>query len=99
MGVEVKITRSLKLAAAAGVLVVAGATPALATVVSVGGGTWDYGAGTAIVWSDYYHKDKCHGSTSVGEWIDSDEAAKGSWSITQADVALYGNESYYRTSC
>ncbi|GAA2384708.1 hypothetical protein GCM10010420_03770 [Streptomyces glaucosporus] len=91
--------RSLKLAAAAGILVVAGATPALATVVSVGGGTWDYGAGTANVWSDYYHKDKCHSSTSVGKYIDSDEAAKGSWSITQAPVKLSGNESYYSTTC
>ncbi|RZB18740.1 hypothetical protein StrepF001_13335 [Streptomyces sp. F001] len=45
----------------------------MATVVSAGGGTWDYGAGTAIVWSDYYHGTKCHGSTAVGEYIDSDE--------------------------
>ncbi|HZG07301.1 MAG TPA: lactococcin 972 family bacteriocin [Streptomyces sp.] len=92
-------TRSLKLAAAAGILVVTGATPALATVVNIDGGTWDYGAGTAKVWSDYYHKDKCHGSTSVGEYIDSDEAAKGSWSITQATPKLSGNETYYRTTC
>lgn len=94
-----KIRRNLKVAAAAGALILGGAAPALATVVEVGGGTWDYGAGTAVVWSDYYHDDKCHGSTSVGAYIDSDEAAAGSWSITQAEVALSGNESYYRTTC
>jgi lactococcin 972 family bacteriocin len=88
-----------RIAAVSGALVVAAATPALATVVSIGGGTWDYGAGTATVWSDYYHGSKCHGSTSVGEYIDSDEAAKGSWSITSAPAALYGNETYYRTTC
>ncbi|MFJ3970924.1 lactococcin 972 family bacteriocin [Streptomyces parvus] len=91
--------RGIKLAVASCALVAFGASPAMAKVVSIGGGTWDYGAGTAIVWSDYYHKTKCHGSTSVGKWIDSDEAAKDSWSITQADVSLSGNETYYRTSC
>ncbi|MFC7818176.1 lactococcin 972 family bacteriocin [Streptomyces sp. NPDC057367] len=94
-----RITRAAKIAAVAGALVVAGATPALAKVVQVGGGTWDYGAGTSYVWSDYYHKDKCHGSTSVGDYIDSDEADAGYWSITSAKVDLWGNESYYRTSC
>ncbi|NEB14173.1 lactococcin 972 family bacteriocin [Streptomyces coelicoflavus] len=94
-----RLTRAMKTTTVAAALVVAAATPALATVVSVGGGTWDYGAGTAYVWSDYYHGDKCHGSTSVGDYIDSDEADAGYWSITSAKVDLYGNESYYRTSC
>ncbi|MFF0103495.1 lactococcin 972 family bacteriocin [Streptomyces hirsutus] len=93
------IKNSLKVAMAAGVLIVAGAAPALAIVKQVGGGTWDYGAGTATVWSDYYHPDNCHGSTSVGKTIQSDTAGKGSWSITSVQVALYGNESYYKTSC
>lgn len=91
--------RAVKMAAVTGALVLAAATPAFATIAYVGGGTWDYGAGTAYVWSDYYHGSKCHGSTSVGAYIDSDEAAAGSWSITRADAALSGNESYYRTSC
>ncbi|MFF8695942.1 lactococcin 972 family bacteriocin [Streptomyces sp. NPDC015144] len=91
--------RVAKVAAVSTALVVAAATPALATVVSIGGGTWDYGAGTAIVWSDYYHGSKCHGSTSVGKYIDSDEEAAGGWSLTQAEVALSGNESYYKTTC
>lgn len=93
------LKRAVKMAALSAALVVAGAAPALATVKNIGGGTWDYGAGTAIVWSDYYHGSKCHGSTSVGTYIDSDEASAGNWSFTQADVALSGNESYYRTTC
>ncbi|MCX5178335.1 lactococcin 972 family bacteriocin [Streptomyces virginiae] len=94
-----QIKRSMKIAVATGALIVAGAAPALATTAYVGGGEWNYGAGTATVWSDYYHGSKCHGSTSVGAYIDSDEAAKGSWSITSAKVKLSGNNSYYNTSC
>lgn len=93
------IKSSLKAALAAGVLIVAGAVPALATVKNIDGGIWDYGAGTATVWSDYYHPDKCHGSTSVGRTIQSDTATKGNWSITSVQAALYGNETYYKTTC
>ncbi|MFF4761520.1 lactococcin 972 family bacteriocin [Streptomyces sp. NPDC001292] len=99
LGVVVNIKDSLKVTVAAGVLVAAGATPALATIAYVGGGTWDYGAGTATVWSDYYHPDKCHGSTSVGKTIQSDTASKGYWSVTSVQAALYGNETYYKTTC
>ncbi|MFJ2177289.1 lactococcin 972 family bacteriocin [Streptomyces sp. NPDC101062] len=95
----INLKRVVKTAAVSGALVVAAATPALATVVNVGGGKWDYGAGTAIVWSDYYHGSKCHGSTSVGQYVDADEAAAKSWSLTQAEVALSGNKSYYSTTC
>ncbi|MFD4986344.1 lactococcin 972 family bacteriocin [Streptomyces sp. NPDC058374] len=94
-----RLKRVLKSVAISSALVVAAATPAMATVVNVGGGTWDYGAGTATVWSDYYHKSKCHGSTSVGAEVDSDVASAGSWSITQAKAALSGNKSYYKTEC
>jgi hypothetical protein len=95
----VSIKRGFKLAVASGALVMAAAAPALAVVENVGGGTWDHGAGTAVVWSDYYHGTKCHGSTAVGKYIDSDEAGKGSWSFAQAEVALSGNKAYYNTSC
>ncbi|MFF8567519.1 lactococcin 972 family bacteriocin [Streptomyces albidoflavus] len=94
-----RLKRVVKSVAISSALVMAAATPAMAVVKQVGGGTWDYGAGTATVWSDYYHKSKCHGSTSVGADIDSDEAGAGSWSITQAKAALSGNESYYKTMC
>ncbi|MFE9658434.1 lactococcin 972 family bacteriocin [Streptomyces sp. NPDC005955] len=93
------IKRRIKVAVAAGALVAATATPAFAVVQNIGGGIWDHGAGTANVWSDYYHKDKCHGSTSVGKTIQSDEAAKGTWSMTQVQAKLSGNQTYYRTTC
>jgi lactococcin 972 family bacteriocin len=96
---RMKLKRALKIAAVSGALVVASAAPAMATIAYVGGGTWDYGAGSATVWSDYHHSTKCHGSTSVGTYIDSDEASAGYWSITSAPVAWSGNESYYRTTC
>ncbi|TQN28414.1 lactococcin 972-like bacteriocin [Haloactinospora alba] len=63
------------------------------------GGKWDHGAGTSYVWSDYLHNGTCHGSTSVGRYTDRDTAAAGSWSITEAPTKLFGNESYYRTTC
>ncbi|MFE6104046.1 lactococcin 972 family bacteriocin [Streptomyces laurentii] len=94
-----RLKRALKIAAVSGALVVAGAAPAMATIVYVGGGTWDYGANAYYVWSDYYHGSKCHSSTSVGTSIDSDEASAGSWSRTQVTAALYGNKSYYSTTC
>lgn len=94
-----QIKRSLKAATIAGALIVAAATPAMAVVEYVGGGTWDHGAGTAIVWSDYYHSSKCHTSTAVGEYTDKAQAGAGYWSFAQADVALYGNKAYYSTTC
>ncbi|MFJ7985749.1 lactococcin 972 family bacteriocin [Streptomyces sp. NPDC096351] len=95
-----QIKRSLKIALATGALVIAGAAPALATITyPAEGGEWDHGAGTATVWSDYYHPSVCHGSTSVGKYIDSDEASADSWSITSATVALSGNKAYYNTRC
>lgn len=51
---------------AAVVLAVGIAGPALATVRQVDGGTWDYGTGNGIVWSNYYHAKKCHGSSVTG---------------------------------
>jgi hypothetical protein len=95
----IKVKQTLKAAAAAGVLVVAAAVPAMAVVESVGGGTWGHGAGTATVWSDYHHGSECHGSTSVGTYTDRASAAAGSTSITTAPVKLSGNETYYRTTC
>lgn len=95
-----KVKRSLKGAIVAAALIVAGATPALATISYPSeGGIWDHGAGTGTVWSDYYLKTRCHGSTSVGKYSDYDEAAADHWSITKAEVALSGNKSYYKTSC
>ncbi|MFF7247693.1 lactococcin 972 family bacteriocin [Embleya sp. NPDC008237] len=94
-----KLKRAAKLMAVSGALVVAVATPAIATIDYPSGGTWDHGAGTATVWSHYYHPSVCHGSTSVGTYTERASAAAGSWSYTSATAKLSGNESYYRTTC
>lgn len=43
---------------------------AMATVVSVGGGTWDYGIMSVLPgtnWSNYYHPSRVHGSSVTGD--------------------------------
>lgn len=63
------------------------------------GGTWDRGAGTSYVWSEYYHRDICHGSTAVGKTTVRDSASAGHWAIARAQAKLSGNETYYRAYC
>lgn len=45
------------------------AAPAFATVVNVGGGTWNYGTSVTgdqkYVWSNYVHPTKYHSSTAI----------------------------------
>ncbi len=38
---------------------------AMAAVVNVDGGSWDYGSNTINVWSNYTHPSRRHGSTAV----------------------------------
>ncbi|MFG2330383.1 lactococcin 972 family bacteriocin [Streptomyces sp. NPDC048604] len=88
-----------KLGVATGALVMAAATPALATIeYPSAGGTWDYGTNSSIVWSDYYHGGRCHGSTSVGSYTDrSPNTSAGYWSITSApERDGVADKSYYR---
>jgi len=95
-----KIRNGLKFAVAAGALVLAFASPALADQISVGGGIWNYGAGEEVVWSNYYHSSKCHGSTAVGQYTDrSPDTSAGYWSYASAPVKVTGNNAYYRTTC
>ncbi|MEU3183818.1 lactococcin 972 family bacteriocin [Streptomyces sp. NPDC006923] len=96
----VRIKRGIKLAIAAGALVVGTAAPALATVVGVGGGTWDYGADATWTWSDYYHGSKCHGSSVQGKnYYTSGDTAAGAWANAGAPAKLSGNQAYWRNSC
>ena len=51
-------------------LTLASATPVLATVVNVGGGTWNYGSSFAFpigknVWSHYVHPSYYHSATAI----------------------------------
>jgi len=58
--------------------------------------TWDRGAGTEYVWSDYNHT-ICHSSTSVGRTTETDTASSG-WTITKVRAKVFGNETYYATT-
>lgn len=60
-----------KIIVTAFLLTLAGAAPAYATVVNVGGGTWNYGTSysfpsTKNVWSHYVHNTKYHSATAIG---------------------------------
>lgn len=59
----------------------------------VGGGKWHYGTtgpkGGGVVYSDYYHRSKSHGSTVVngnGYTVRSPTIAKGKWSHASASA-------------
>ncbi|MEW1639847.1 lactococcin 972 family bacteriocin [Streptomyces sp. NPDC093801] len=90
----------LKTTLTAVALVVASATPALATVVNTGGGKWDYGVGSGIVWSNYYHNITCHSSSVQGDyWSSSGNVGAGEWSYASATDKWAGNESYWSKGC
>ena len=51
-------------------LALAGATPVFATIVNVGGGTWNYGTSYVFpagknVWSHYVHNTLYHSATAI----------------------------------
>ncbi|MEU4731520.1 lactococcin 972 family bacteriocin [Streptomyces sp. NPDC023588] len=93
-----QIKRGMKTALAAGVLVAAVATPAMADNVS--GGIWNYGVSDGKVYSNYYHPDKCHGSSVQGAYYaSSGNAPSGTWALASAAKAVSGNKSYYRSTC
>lgn len=75
----------------------AGAGLVGATIVSVDGGTWDYGTDSSTVWSHYFHNGVPHGSTAVGKFTsDSGCVNKNIWSRATAPRKYRGNKSYYR---
>ncbi len=80
---------NLKKAAATGlaaaVIALGAAVPALATVVNVGGGTWNYGVQNqgGTVWSNYHHPSVRHRSSVIngyGEYYNSGCKSAGVWS-------------------
>lgn len=79
---------------AAGAIGVAG--PALAEVSYPSGGTWSHGTGDGEVWSDYYHPNRCHGSSVQGVWFDEDYASAGYWSTASADDSWGVDEAWYK---
>ncbi|GIH07737.1 hypothetical protein Rhe02_58040 [Rhizocola hellebori] len=70
---------------AAAAMVLAAAVPALATVVNVGGGTWNYGVQNqgGTVWSNFQQPSRRHRSSVIngyGEYYNSGCKAAGVWS-------------------
>ncbi|MEU6272319.1 lactococcin 972 family bacteriocin [Streptomyces populi] len=90
----------VKAALAATAIIVAAATPALATTVDVGGGKWSYDHGANTAWSNYKHPNNQHSSSvKVGGTVfGSGCTAKGKWSL--ASASLNGSVSYhYNPNC
>ena len=96
-----RIIRSSLLAVA---LLTGAAAPALATVVNVGGGTWNYGTSYDFPashhgWSNYYHPAYSHTGTSIcGSTTHTTRAAAGFWAnsgvscgITSTIYAYWNN--------
>ncbi|MEU3058684.1 lactococcin 972 family bacteriocin [Streptomyces griseus] len=91
----------LKAALAAAAIIFAAATPALATTVDVGGGTWSYDQGADTAWSNYKHPTKDHqSSVQIENTIHSSGCtAKGKWSLASAKKGKGKPQFFYRSSC
>ncbi len=90
---------------AAAAMILGLATPALATVVNVGGGTWNYGVENngGEVWSYYHHPSRNHRSSVIngyGEYYSSPCVAPKTWSYAslRADPN-HTDYSYWDNSC
>jgi len=94
------VRRKLVTALVAGGMVLGLASPALATVVNVGGGTWDYGTGGGKVWSYYYHGSKCHKSSVQGQYYaSSGNTRAGAWARASAPDRWYAVDHAYYDFC
>ncbi len=81
----------------AGVLTLTGAGVAGATIISIDGGTWDYGSDSTTVWSHYFHNGRKHASSVEGQFrSDSGCVNKNTWSRATAPRKWLGNKSFYR---
>lgn len=92
-----RVRRRVSGVVAAVVMALAGTSAAGAMMVSIDGGTWDYGTGGGTVWSHYFHNGVSHGSTAVGQYESfSGCVNKNTWSRATAPSKLFGNKSYYK---
>ncbi|MFF4397024.1 lactococcin 972 family bacteriocin [Streptomyces sp. NPDC001480] len=91
----------VKVALAAGALLVAAATPALAITVDAGGGKWSYDEGANTAWSNYKHPNNKHASSvSIGGTLTkSGCTAKGQWSLASAAKNGGSVAWYYDPKC
>ncbi|WP_428978714.1 lactococcin 972 family bacteriocin [Actinomyces oris] len=66
---------------------------------TVAGGTWSYGANSKVVYSNFHHPSRCHGS-SVRTYnglitARSSKTAAGKWSYAQVRRSTDTNEAFY----
>ena len=79
----------------------AGVTPVFATIVNVGGGTWNYGSeyqfsATKHVWSHYVHPSLYHSGTAIcGSHNPKVYANAGSWANADAYCGLFDSAAEY----
>jgi lactococcin 972 family bacteriocin len=93
-----KISR--KIIGLAFILTLAGAAPAYATVVNVGGGTWNYGVNynwtNKAVYSQYVHNTSYHSATSIcGSAVDKKFANARYWAYSGASCGLFDSTAAY----
>ncbi|MFE6163820.1 lactococcin 972 family bacteriocin [Streptomyces sp. NPDC056486] len=95
-----KIRNGFKAAAAAGVIILAAAAPALAVSEDVAGGKWSHAVGGDYVYSNFYHKNNWHASSVEGAyWAKSGCTKEGKWSKASAKKALTVSKAYYDAAC
>ncbi|GAA2009589.1 lactococcin 972 family bacteriocin [Nocardiopsis rhodophaea] len=80
-------------------LTIGTASAAMAAFEKAGGGEWTHGISNDTVYSNYYHRDVCHGSTAVGTKTVRAEADAGLTSRASAPEAWTNNQTYWRNTC
>ncbi len=96
--------QAVKALAATAAISICVAIPAAATVVNVGGGTWNYGTSYQFpagkgVWSHYVHNGKYHSATAIiGSQQRKIYANAGSWANADLNGAAWeGTAAYWST--
>ncbi|CAM5303268.1 MULTISPECIES: lactococcin 972 family bacteriocin [Streptomyces] len=91
----------VKAAFASAALILAAATPALATTVDVAGGKWSYDEGANTAWSNFKHPTSKHASSvKIGsQTFKSGCTAAGEWSLASGTKNGGGISYYYDPSC
>ena len=67
--------------------------------VKVAGGTWSYGTNSKVVYSNFHHPSRCHGSSARTYngliTARSPKTAAGKWSYAQVQRSTDTNEAFY----
>ncbi|NTW40279.1 MAG: lactococcin 972 family bacteriocin [Cellulomonadaceae bacterium] len=90
------LTRTVLAVIAAAAVSVGVASASSAAETYPGGGTWESGASSTTVWSDYHHPSKTHRSSVQGvEYKSSAWTAAGKWSLASQPAKLSGNKAWW----